>query len=338
MQSRRAAGPGVGAAPGSRGGCLESAPLSPCCPAAPVALIPQPPPAAPRAAARRAAACLAAALLAATCLAAATPPQPYTLEHTEVVATPAPRLGRSYEIYVSLPADYGTSNRRYPVVYVTDAPYAFPLMRAIAGRVDRHGVGLEDFILVGLGYALGETGTASRNRDYTPTPKGGDRRYGHSAAYLDFVTTELLPLVDARYRTDPGRRIYVGHSYGSLLGLRALLERPGAFSHYILGSPSLWFDGGQPFAALQQAARTHADLPARVRLYVGGLERPSRGAPDKQDMVAQLQRYAAQLAARRWPGLDAQATVLDGEDHATVFPRLVTQGLVWALPKPRPAR
>ncbi len=269
----------------------------------------------------------------------ATPP-PYTLDHTEVIATPAARLKRAYEIYVSLPADYATTTRRYPVVYVTDAPYAFPLIRAIAGRVNRHGVGLDDFILVGLGYAQGDSGVASRNRDYTPTDRGRDPKkpeavYGQGGAYLEFLAQDVLPLVDARYRTDPRRRIYVGHSYGSLLGLQAMLERPGLFSHHILGSPSLWFDRGQPFEALQRHAKTHTDLAAQVRFYVGGLERPTRQRPDDEDMVAQLQRYVAALRAQRWPALDVQASVLAGEDHATVFPRLITQGLMWALPKPR---
>jgi predicted alpha/beta superfamily hydrolase len=288
-------------------------------------------------------------LTACTCLgvcaaqvAVATPaaPPPYTLDHTEVIAIPAARLERAYEIYVSLPADYAKTARRYPVVYVTDAPYAFPLVRAIAGRVNRHGAGLEDFILVGLGYAQGDSGIVSRNRDYTPTERRRDLDkpegvYGQGGSYLEFLGQDVLPLVDARYRTDPRRRVYVGHSYGSLLGLQALLERPGLFSHHILGSPSLWFDQGQPFDALQRYARTHTGLAAQVRFYVGGLERPSRTHPDDQDMVAQLQRYMAALRAQRWRALDVQASVLDGEDHATVFPRLVTQGLLWALPKPR---
>lgn len=265
-------------------------------------------------------------------------PTPYVLQNTEVIATPAPRLNRTYEIYVSLPPDYATSNKRFPVVYVTDAPYAFPLGRAIAERVDRHGVGLENFILVGLGYAKGEDGAKSRNRDYTPTDRPRNSTltggvYGQSAAYLDFVANDVLPLVDSRYRTDPARRIYVGHSYGSLLGLKALLDRPGIFSHYILGSPSLWFNRGYAFDALKTYAQTRHELLGKVRFYVGGLEKPTRARPDDMNMVELMNRYAAELKAQRWRGLDVKAVVLEGEDHATVFPRLITQGLMWALPK-----
>jgi uncharacterized protein len=263
---------------------------------------------------------------------------PYVLENTEVVTIPASHLNRSYELYVSFPEDYATSTKHYPVVYVTDAPYAFPLIRAIAGRVDRHGVGLEGFILVGLSYAKGESGVISRNRDYTPTERKRDLKspigvYGQSASYLDFLAKNVFPLVDSLYRSDPKRRIFVGHSYGSLLGLQALLERPNTFSHYILGSPSLWFDRGQPFDALRRYARTHADLKGKVRFFVGGLEQPNRNHPGEENMVALLNRYVSELRGHRWRGLDVKVTVLEGEDHATVFPRLVTQGLIWALPK-----
>ncbi|MCA0177271.1 MAG: alpha/beta hydrolase [Proteobacteria bacterium] len=272
-----------------------------------------------------------------------TPPAlalPYTLEDTDVVTVPAPALKRAYELYVSLPPGYAEGTQRYPVLYVTDAPYAFPLIRAIAGRVDRHGVGLAPFILVGLGYAKGDSGVVSRNRDYTPTartPGRGepDTVYGQSLAYLAHLADTAIPLVDARWRTDPKRRLYAGHSYGGLLGIQALLERPGLFSDFILGSPSLWFDKGQPFEAEQRHAKARRRLAARVRLYVGGLEIPSKARPNAKDMVGDARRFVTQLRTRRHPGLDVALTVLDGEDHATVFPRLITQGLMWALPKPR---
>lgn len=125
-------------------------------------------------------------------------PAPYVLGNTEVVAISASRLNREYEIYVSLPIEYAKPTKRYPVVYVTDASYAFPLARAIAGRIDQHGVGLGKFILVGLSYAKGESGAASRNRDYTPTNRARDRKapentYGQRAPYLDFLERDVLP-------------------------------------------------------------------------------------------------------------------------------------------------
>ncbi|NYE64137.1 putative alpha/beta superfamily hydrolase [Duganella sp. 1224] len=76
----------------------------------------------------------------------------------------AQALARDYQVFVSLPTGYSESGPALPVVFVTDADYAFPLTRAI-----RAGVGIPPFILVGLSYAVGDTPEYSRRRDYTPT-------------------------------------------------------------------------------------------------------------------------------------------------------------------------
>ncbi|HUH23126.1 MAG TPA: alpha/beta hydrolase, partial [Brevundimonas sp.] len=84
---------------------------------------------------------------------------PYVLTGTQVWSVPDPVSGRDYEVFVSLPASYEAEpNRRYPVLYVTDADYAFPIIRQIARRVNLDGPVIEEFILVGLSYARGDGG------------------------------------------------------------------------------------------------------------------------------------------------------------------------------------
>src|SRR5688572_22790664 len=81
-------------------------------------------------------------------------PPPYAIDDTQVLDIASKALGRDYQLYVALPESYADEPARtYPVVFVTDAPYAFPLVRAIGRRVGDHGDGLEEFILVGLSYA-----------------------------------------------------------------------------------------------------------------------------------------------------------------------------------------
>jgi hypothetical protein len=44
-----------------------------------------------------------------------------------------------------------------------------------------------------------------------------------------------------------------------------------------------------------------------------------------------------ELKAKRYPGLHIQMTTIPDEDHLTVFPSVITRGLLWALPgKERP--
>ncbi|MEG0818062.1 MAG: alpha/beta hydrolase-fold protein, partial [Brevundimonas sp.] len=130
---------------------------------------------------------------------------PYVLTGTQVWSVPDPVSGRDYEVFVSLPASYATEpNRRYPVLYVTDADYAFPIIRQIARRVNLDGPVIEEFILVGLSYAVGEGGMSSRTRDYTPV-RINDRT-GGGVAYQAYLKTQALPFIEDRFRADPARR------------------------------------------------------------------------------------------------------------------------------------
>lgn len=61
-------------------------------------------------------------------------PQPYALEGTEVREIRARALHRDYQLFISLPRGYTGSTRRYPVLFDTDANYAFPLIRSGGDR------------------------------------------------------------------------------------------------------------------------------------------------------------------------------------------------------------
>lgn len=270
---------------------------------------------------------------------------PYEVLGTEVHEVEDVVRKRIYPLFVSLPPDYAANpRRRYPVVYVTDADYGFPMLRLIGRRMNVEGPRIEDFILVGLGYATGEDGMTSRRRDYTPTPRGPSgappgARHGESRQYVAHLRDTVLPFVDARWRTDPARRVYVGHSYGGLLGAEMLLSEPGLFSGYVLGSPSLWFDKRHLLRELPARLQKAPPLRARVYLYVGELEALRRGEAGYQqqvDMVADNETLAAHLRARRDPGLALRSDVLRDEDHLSVAPRGFTRGLLHVLPH-RPA-
>ncbi len=282
--------------------------------------------------------------------AAIDPAPPYVLKDTEVHTLHADALKRDYELWVSLPASYASGSRSYPVVFVTDAAYAFPLTRAIEARVTGHSKELPEFILVGLAYAKGDTPEYSRRRDYTPSA-GGDRgavsdmpgrpvAYGQAEGYRRFLADAVFPFVASHWRADMGRKVFAGHSYGSLLGAYVMLTAPEMFDGYVLGSPSLWFDDYLVMARERTFAGAHADLRARVYLGAGEFEgrAPKGRAGDtryagagEHDMVADTQAFARTLASRRYPGLRLRSDVIAGEDHLTVAPALITRGLIWTL-------
>lgn len=290
---------------------------------------------------------LASLLIACLCVlngamaATATAPPSYVLDNTEVREIRAQALNRDYQVFVALPDSYRKGSKRYPVVFVVDANYSFPIVRNIAQRLSLH-AGMEETIVVGLSYAKGDAPVFSRRRDYTPTaPRehgyqsdmpGRQPQFGEAAAYGKFVSSEVLPFIASTYRVNMERKIFIGHSYGSLLGLQILLTEPRTFDHYILGSPSLWYDSGVMFDRERAYAGARKDLPASVFFGVGGREKLAPGkkrarSEDNTDMVEDLRDFDGALKSHRYPGLTTRMRVFPDEDHASVFPFIVTHGL-----------
>lgn len=274
--------------------------------------------------------------------------EPWPLPRSEVVTIPAPELGRSYSYVVVLPPGYETSpETRYPALYVTDAPQSVALIAGMMTRLAAGGRGLEPAILIGLGYAEGDTGQYSRRRDYTPTPHGDidavsdmpgrPVAYGEAEPYRRHLETVALPALEARFRIDPARRIYLGHSYGGLFGTHVLLTKPEMFARYILISPSLWYDRKLMLARERGYASRNRDLPGRALFLVGGLETIPDPDPEPfgdalNAMVEDQEAFVTALRGRGYPSLEVDSRVLDGEDHGSVYVPAVRMGLEWALP------
>jgi predicted alpha/beta superfamily hydrolase len=268
----------------------------------------------------------------------------YTLPDTRVHPLPNAATGRKYEVWVDLPPSYFENDKPYPVVFTTDADYGFPLIRSLRRRIGAKGRNVEDFVLVGLSYGVGEASMPSKRRDYTPSDpfaRGAvgagtyDRAstYGQADAYRDYIERDVFPLIAREYRVDMRRKVYIGHSLGGLFGSYVLLTKPAMFSHYVLGSPSLWFDRRMIFDLEKRYASTQRDLPARVLLSIGAYETTGDDPRHlKADMVGDMHRFERALESHGYPGLRVDSEVLADEDHLTVLPRTITHGLLWALP------
>ncbi|MGQ2974920.1 MAG: alpha/beta hydrolase [Sphingopyxis sp.] len=273
--------------------------------------------------------------------------KPYALLGSEVWDVPDPVSGRGYQVFVSLPSSYAKDPQRaYPVLYVTDADYAFPVVRQIARRLNVEGPKVQEFILVGLSYAKGDDPVRSRRRDYTPTAEGpsdapADAVHGGGAAYQTYLRDQVLPFVARRYRTDPRQKLFLGHSYGALLGTQILFTEPEMFSGYILGSPSLWYGKRHMFALEKAYAAAHRDMPAKVYVYTGEYEAARAADPrfnKRVDMVGDSDALVETLKRRAYPGLQIRADVLNDEDHVSVAPRGFTKGMTYLLPVPLAAK
>jgi predicted alpha/beta superfamily hydrolase len=285
-------------------------------------------------------------------------PTAVTIPLTEVHNLTSDEIGQEFKIYVALPFSYGGGDQLYPVLYVLDADFGFG-MSAEYARLLALGAEVQEMILVGIGY-----GTANpqqwqqlRTRDLTPTsgarnpsalaavaaqgteavvPPGG------AAAFLTFIREDLQPFIDSHYRTVPDQSGIFGDSFGGLFSLYALFHEPATFSKYIIGSPSIWWDGEVTLEFEEQYAVRHADLDVEIFMAVGRLEEattvkddrwPSNPMSDSASslsrMVSNVDEIARRLRSRAYPNLELSTHVFDGETHLSVLPANFGWGIRW---------
>lgn len=162
-------------------------------------------------------------------------------------------------ITVHLPESYGAStDRTYPVLYI-------PAGRRLNSRVIRDT--LED--MTDAGEAPGVIVVTS-NAYYRALP-ASDTTDSNGAApeYLVHVRDELIPFIDAEYRTSSERWINGFSSTGIFL-VYAMVEAPDLFTGYIFQSPAFddaWLD--YTLATLRTRFAMTGTKPIRVFMGIG---------------------------------------------------------------------
>ncbi|MEL6791337.1 MAG: alpha/beta hydrolase-fold protein [Pseudomonadota bacterium] len=259
----------------------------------------------------------------------------FEITGSEVRTIESAVLDRTYDLYKKLPPGYTSlenEDRQYPVIFFNDGGYNW-LTAVGATRAPFSLGGYEPAILIGLSYAKGERGVASRVRDYTPADNPEWTRFetGGAADYLTFLKEEVIPFIDSEYKTDPDRRTIVGHSLGGLFGAYVLLTEQGLFSDYILSSPSLLFHNQVIYDMEAEIATTDADIRGRVFISVGSTETPDVNG-GKNDMVGQTKSFAEVLRSRGYDNLQVKDVVHEDGTHLTSYPSALVEALQWMLP------
>ena len=150
----------------------------------------------------------------------------------------------SHKIWVYVPPNYTTSNKKYPVIYMHDAQNLFDATTSYAGewKVDET---LNDlYKTTGKGFIVVavENGGAERINEYTPWEH---KKYGGGKGefYIDFLKNTLKPYIDATYRTKKQAKhtAIIGSSLGGLISYYGGLKYPKTFGKIGALSTSFWF-------------------------------------------------------------------------------------------------
>lgn len=227
------------------------------------------------------------------------------------------QLGENRLLNIYLPDGYNDNDTaEYPVIYLLD------------GGVDEdfvHVVGLVQFNTfpwinrIPKSIVVGIVNT-DRKRDMSfPTTIAKDKKQypttGGSQRFIAFLAEELQPFIRQHYRTTSSRTI-IGESLGGLLATEILFKRPELFSHYIIISPSLWWDNGSLLKL--NPSILDAGYTKKTDIYIGvGKEGLTPGdEPRVQEVDANL--LADKIKAAKNKKVKVYFDYLPQEDHATV--------------------
>ena len=262
--------------------------------------------------------------------------QQVTIPNTHVYKMTATGSGYDYQIDVQVPLSYDTSDKQYPVLFILDSNWYFPMVTSIVQTMmiipTKHYV--QEMIIVGIGYETTDAAmqTGLRSRDYTPSVNDEivasmqailpwakiENTSGEAADFLNFIRDDLIPFIDTTYRTDPNTHIAHGHSFGGLFMLYTLFNKPDTFNCYIAASPSIWWDDKIILKHEQSYADTHNDLRRTIYLVAG---------TDELGILTDAAALVAKLKSRNYLGLDLQYEFMEGEIHSSIVARTFVNGL-----------
>ncbi len=221
-----------------------------------------------------------------------------------------PQLNTNRRIWIYLPADYDTSTKNYPVLYMHDGQNLFDLQTSFSGewKVDETLRQLEQagdygVIVVGI-----DNGGGSRLDEYSPwvnpTYGGGD-----GDKYVRFITESLKPHIDSSFRTLPGRETtgIAGSSMGGLISYYAGIAYQDVFGKVGVFSPSFWFSN-QVYAFTNNTGKKE-----NGRFYFIG------GANEGSNMVTNMQHVYNDLGNLGFAANDLKLVVKADGQHAEWF-------------------
>ncbi|MBA4852152.1 alpha/beta hydrolase [Emticicia sp. BO119] len=222
----------------------------------------------------------------------------------------------SFYIKVQLPDQYNEKpERKYPTVYIVDANFYFPMLAEVVKQYTIAGL-LPPVILVGIGYKSFTAMDSLRERDYlypASIPSDEMKAVGGGKNFNNFVVSQLIPHIDAGFRTDTSNRSLMGHSFGGYFSLYALLNQAEnnqtTFRNIASASPSLWYNNFYLSQLSEKLQNRKTGNPLNVYMTVGGLEDPKWNINPAKKMADELSRV---------DGLNMHYTVYNDLEHMDV--------------------
>ena len=231
--------------------------------------------------------------------------------------------GQEYELQIMLPGGFKNSNKKYPVIYLMDSQWDFPLLKCLYGEHYFDGF-VPELIVVGVTWGgINPNPDSLRARDYTPTNETRLPQSGGADKFLSFMKEELFPFIETNYRADNNNRTLMGCSLGGLFTLYTLFTQPELFTGYAAASPAVGWDREVLYKYEKTFAEKKLSKPVRVYMTVGDVERGR----------STFERFATQMANRNYTSVTLKSKVLENTGHSGTKSETFGRGMQYVFEK-----
>ena len=227
-------------------------------------------------------------------------------------------LNEDRHCIISLPDSYDAEDaQHYPVMILLDGYTHFKTTAATVhfmSSASNRNRDMPEMIVVAIE-------NVDRERDFTHTKIQTVRvnTMGGGPNFLNFIEQELIPYVDAHYRTEPSR-ILVGHSLGGLLAVNAYRDPNSMFDGYIAVDPSIWWEE----ALIREKVAEVQPSSFEKRIYIATA---NQGPANQQKNKIRHDKLFALLQEKAGDDLHMKVEYFDEEDHRSVVMVAIYQGL-----------
>ena len=232
--------------------------------------------------------------------------------------------GQEYVLQISLPAGYEKGNKKYPVVYLMDSQWDFPLLTALYGEQYFDGF-IPELIIIGVTWGGNHPNPDSlRARDYTPTNEKRLMQSGGADKFLSVIKNEIFPFIEKNYRIDSNDKTLVGCSLGGLFTLYSLFTRPDMFNRFVAASPAFIWDNNVLYKYEEQYHNNISNPAAKLFMCVGGVE----------SSVPGFEKFVSFINSRHYKNLQIESKVLDNTGHSGTKGEGYARGLQFVFKRP----
>ncbi|MGW8314836.1 MAG: alpha/beta hydrolase [Bacteroidales bacterium] len=190
-------------------------------------------------------------------------------------------LKETRKIWISLPDDYETSGKTYPVLYRLDG--SDDLFPGTVGTVRR----LSDLERVIPEMIVVLIGNTDRGRDMMPTTTSYYQDEPGAERFGTFIETELIPYIDDSCPTS-GEKLLCGQSFSSMFTLYWFFSHPESFNGYLACSGG--FPGCEAFYFDLARKMLNRDTLPELTLFI------TNGMKDPTDPGSEIEKPTAELA------------------------------------------